>query len=782
MHQRRIVMVLAAGMILAWHGPVTAAEGTAGNHVVVEKIDHVMVCVTDLKRATAAYSDLFGNGFHAIDPLALDGWGVKRAAINAIGIELIEAAPAGPAAEFIQAVGETLTGIAFKVPDLEQGVAAMQARQIRLISRGANSVRKVAVFQPEDAHGVMIKLVEYVPAYTVGELDLVEAWRQAQGRPATAAPASGKPQILAEKIDHVLIRVGDINHARAFFGELFGTVFPEPHAMAGSRSEMCVDGLGLELLSALRTGAGSQDGVGAVSFKVPNYEQAAAAMESRGLKPGMTRSLPTRKVALYAGGGGIGMGIELIEYRPLAHPIASLEMRGKLFEGDSGVTSVASGMSMASMAAGPSSGHVAATPSSADSAKPGQVQAAGVAQYFDKLDANLDGQLTKDEFRPLAQASPRLKGHPEQADGLFGQLDANRDGFLSREEFAALDNMRPAAASRTSASAAATAKSKSITLRLEPVAGSGVSGEVTLTPHQGQWSKGMDVSATVQSEKDIRTFRDRHLIVNMFSEPNCRFEDSLANFYDPTDPKVDHSVVFEEGFWSRTGTWAYHIHPSKLYQLDASSGVRNMGVWRGREDIPIQEQVKSIGILSYSRSVPEYIASVLAGANLSGEPLKVAKVQTDEFEPKEPPEDATPVTVEISPVGNSGVHGQIDLRPYEYQRVGQDNWYRCYGFLTVHGIAGLDESVIAYVCSAPNGRWESREALFYDQWHNKSFLRDGAGMMVNGWATPLFDVPPGFQGHGGGWHAVRDKMQSVAIYNTKTQTLLAVGKIPPQRR
>jgi len=646
------------------------------------------------------------------------------------------------------------------------------------------------------------------------------------------------------------------------------------------------DDAALELLSASRAGAGSRDGVGAVSFKVPSFSQASAAMESRGLKPGMTRDLPTRKVALYAGGGSIGMGIELIEYRPLAHPIASLEMRGKLFKADSGVTSVASGTSMA-RAPAPSSGNRAATPPSADSTKPSQVQTARVAQYFDRLDTNRDGKLTKDEFRPLAQASPRLKDHPEQADALFGQLDANRDGFLGREEFAALDNLKPPAtssldsldaekrqraqrgftlldanadgkvtreefgrlgnflpqvkdaaradalfktldtngdgalsveeyagimllrptgetprarpdaapkpeskpapaapvpASPTSASAAATAKSKSITLRFEPVAGSGVSGEITLTPHEGQWSRGMDVSATVRSEKDIRTFRDRHLIVNMFSEPNCPFEASLANFYDPTDPKVDHSVVFEEGFWSRTGTWSYHIHPSKLYHLDASSGVRNMGRWRGRNDIPIQEQVKSVGILSYSRSVPQYMASVLAGVNVSGEPLKVAKLHTDEFEPKEPPEDATPVTVEISPVDNSGVHGQINLRPYEYQHVGQDNWYRCYGFITVHGIAGMDESVIAYVSSAMDGRWESREALLYDQWHNKCFLRDGAGMMVNGWFTPLFDTPPGCKGHGGGWHAVREKMQSVAIYNTKTKTLLAVGKIPPQRR
>ena len=205
-----------------------------------------------------------------------------------------------------------------------------------------------------------------------------------------------------------------------------------------------------------------------------------------------------------------------------------------------------------------------------------------------------------------------------------------------------------------------------------------------------------------------------------------------------------------------------------------------MGKWRGRDDVPIAEQVQSIGILSYSRSVPEFMATVLA-ANLSGEPLNVGKVATAVFEPKEPPEDTTPVTVELLPVNNSGVRGKITLRPYEYQHAGQDNWYRCYGTIKVTGLADMDESVIAYLASAPDARWESRECAFFDQWHGDYFLRDGVGMMVNGWFTQRYDMPPGYKGYGGGWHAVRAKMQSIGIFNTKTKTLLAAGNIPPSR-
>ena len=200
-----IIVMLAAATASA--APLVTTSTDQINHVDMEKIDHVMVGVGDLKRAATAYADLFADEFYPLAPLALDGWGVKRSAVS------------------------------------------------------------------------------------------------------------------------------DINQARAFFGDLFGTVFPEPHTMPGSRSQLSVDGLGLELITGSRAQGNSWEGASAVSFKVPNHSQAAVAMEARGLKPLATRDLPTRKVSLYAGGAGIGMGIELIEYRPLAHPIVSLELRAVLTKG-----------------------------------------------------------------------------------------------------------------------------------------------------------------------------------------------------------------------------------------------------------------------------------------------------------------------------------------------------------------------------------------------------------------------------------------------------------------
>lgn len=66
------------------------------------------------------------------------------------------------------------------------------------------------------------------------------------------------------------------------------------------------------------------------------------------------------------------------------------------------------------------------------------------AALFPRLDANGDGQLSKDEFKKkfgeLGQG--KLKDRPEVLDRLFERLDADRSGALSAEEFKVLTGLR----------------------------------------------------------------------------------------------------------------------------------------------------------------------------------------------------------------------------------------------------------------------------------------------------------------------------------------------------
>lgn len=62
---------------------------------------------------------------------------------------------------------------------------------------------------------------------------------------------------------------------------------------------------------------------------------------------------------------------------------------------------------------------------------------------FEKLDANHDGKLSREEFAKLAELrGGKLKDHPDRVEKLFNRLDANGDRFLSLDEFRKLAELR----------------------------------------------------------------------------------------------------------------------------------------------------------------------------------------------------------------------------------------------------------------------------------------------------------------------------------------------------
>ncbi len=58
-------------------------------------------------------------------------------------------------------------------------------------------------------------------------------------------------------------------------------------------------------------------------------------------------------------------------------------------------------------------------------------------------DADLDGRLSREEYRALTAYAPRLKASPQMAERIFTRLDTNRDGFLTRAEYAKIVELRP---------------------------------------------------------------------------------------------------------------------------------------------------------------------------------------------------------------------------------------------------------------------------------------------------------------------------------------------------
>jgi Ca2+-binding EF-hand superfamily protein len=63
-------------------------------------------------------------------------------------------------------------------------------------------------------------------------------------------------------------------------------------------------------------------------------------------------------------------------------------------------------------------------------------------KMFEKMDANSDGKVSKDEFKKFFEERLKDKGKGEKAGELmvrlFDKADANADGYLNKEEFAKL--------------------------------------------------------------------------------------------------------------------------------------------------------------------------------------------------------------------------------------------------------------------------------------------------------------------------------------------------------
>jgi hypothetical protein len=62
---------------------------------------------------------------------------------------------------------------------------------------------------------------------------------------------------------------------------------------------------------------------------------------------------------------------------------------------------------------------------------------------FPRLDANGDGQLSKDEFKKLATLGQgKFKDQPAVFDRIFERLDADKDGALSLDEYKKIGDLR----------------------------------------------------------------------------------------------------------------------------------------------------------------------------------------------------------------------------------------------------------------------------------------------------------------------------------------------------
>ena len=124
----------------------------------VERIDFVSFFVSDLEQAASFFSEIFETRF--IEPYAttVD----TRETLDSLGINLAAPlTPDGPSAAVMASKGQGLASVGFKVANIDEAIAELQSRGVRLVGREKIGSGEYAVFHPKDTFGAMLSVIAY---------------------------------------------------------------------------------------------------------------------------------------------------------------------------------------------------------------------------------------------------------------------------------------------------------------------------------------------------------------------------------------------------------------------------------------------------------------------------------------------------------------------------------------------------------------------------------------------------------------------------------------------
>ena len=130
----------------------------------IKKLDHIGIAVSNLDEALKLYSDVMGLKLTGIEVVEEQKVRVAFLTVGDTELELLEStSPDGPIAKFIEAKGQGIQHLAFKVDNVEKAIEEMKAKGMRMIDEkpryGAGG-SKIAFMHPKSSNGVLIELSE----------------------------------------------------------------------------------------------------------------------------------------------------------------------------------------------------------------------------------------------------------------------------------------------------------------------------------------------------------------------------------------------------------------------------------------------------------------------------------------------------------------------------------------------------------------------------------------------------------------------------------------------
>ncbi|KXG73977.1 methylmalonyl-CoA epimerase [Thermotalea metallivorans] len=130
----------------------------------VLKVDHIGIAVKNLDETLKFYQEMLGLELHGTEVVEEQKVKVAFLPVGDTEVELLESTdPEGPIAKFIEKKGEGIQHIAFRVPNIEEAIAELMAKGVKMIDEkpryGAGGA-KIAFCHPKSTNGVLVELSE----------------------------------------------------------------------------------------------------------------------------------------------------------------------------------------------------------------------------------------------------------------------------------------------------------------------------------------------------------------------------------------------------------------------------------------------------------------------------------------------------------------------------------------------------------------------------------------------------------------------------------------------
>jgi methylmalonyl-CoA/ethylmalonyl-CoA epimerase len=130
----------------------------------IKHIDHIGIAVKSIEEGGKFFTDILGLKLENEETVEEQKVKTGFFPITDSEIELLESTePDGPVAKYINARGEGIQHIAFRVENIDEAVQELKEKGVRMIDneprKGAGGAR-IAFIHPKESHGVLVELCE----------------------------------------------------------------------------------------------------------------------------------------------------------------------------------------------------------------------------------------------------------------------------------------------------------------------------------------------------------------------------------------------------------------------------------------------------------------------------------------------------------------------------------------------------------------------------------------------------------------------------------------------